>query len=450
MASHDPPAPPQPVATPALAGRRRTLRAQLSVTLMLAVGLPLLAAGAAGASLLYRRERQAVEQSLTNIAVAVARQIEAHLHDHLDVVRELAGQVEVKGRLDDASLQQVLARIHVVHPEFRTLLVADAEGRIRVVEPTVDPQGRKVLATPRSVSDREYFQEPMRTGGPHVSGIFRGRGLGTDPIVAVSAPVVLAGRRAGVVEGSLDVSRIPLVQGLVAPAAFEVVILDGRDRVVWATPGAGYQPLQELAQTPLGRAHRAPGEGGGRYQGEGTEYLTASAAVQYADWHAIIRARADEVGRGAGRFLVTVAVTLAAGLLVALLLALLLARRATRPLEALGRSVRAFLSGATPEPQRVSRRAPREVAELVEGYEELQRRVGRTLSGLLPVCAWCRRIRDGEDHWQPLETYVQSRFAAKVTHGLCPDCERRLDPSAGEAAPEAGGPAGQGQGEGPG
>ena len=45
------------------------------------------------------------------------------------------------------------------------------------------------------------------------------------------------------------------------------------------------------------------------------------------------------------------------------------------------------------------------------------------LSGLLPICASCKRIRD-EQGWQPLESYISGHSQATFTHGLCPDCAR--------------------------
>lgn len=56
-----------------------------------------------------------------------------------------------------------------------------------------------------------------------------------------------------------------------------------------------------------------------------------------------------------------------------------------------------------------------------------QQRV-RVLSGLLPVCAWCKRVRDERERWEPLETYVHEHSEANFTHGLCPDCARNLEP----------------------
>jgi PAS domain S-box-containing protein len=61
---------------------------------------------------------------------------------------------------------------------------------------------------------------------------------------------------------------------------------------------------------------------------------------------------------------------------------------------------------------------------------ELQEALGqvKTLSGLLPICASCKRIRDDDGAWQPVEAYIRERSNAEFTHGLCPDCIRKLYP----------------------
>ena len=48
--------------------------------------------------------------------------------------------------------------------------------------------------------------------------------------------------------------------------------------------------------------------------------------------------------------------------------------------------------------------------------------------GLISVCAWCKRIRDGIDSWKSMEEYFTSHSDAKFTHGMCKDCLRKLDP----------------------
>jgi hypothetical protein len=51
----------------------------------------------------------------------------------------------------------------------------------------------------------------------------------------------------------------------------------------------------------------------------------------------------------------------------------------------------------------------------------------RELEGLLPVCAWCKKIRDDDGYWQELEAYLGPRTKADFTHGICPDCAKELE-----------------------
>lgn len=65
---------------------------------------------------------------------------------------------------------------------------------------------------------------------------------------------------------------------------------------------------------------------------------------------------------------------------------------------------------------------------LVHNLRENRRRLAETrrevklLEGLLPICAACKKIRDSEQHWQPLEAYIHEHSMAEFSHGLCPDC----------------------------
>ena len=51
-----------------------------------------------------------------------------------------------------------------------------------------------------------------------------------------------------------------------------------------------------------------------------------------------------------------------------------------------------------------------------------------TLSGLLPICASCKNIRDDDGQWQQVETYVRDRTEADFTHSLCPNCVGKYHP----------------------
>ena len=46
----------------------------------------------------------------------------------------------------------------------------------------------------------------------------------------------------------------------------------------------------------------------------------------------------------------------------------------------------------------------------------------KVLSGLLPICSYCKRIRNDNDYWQQLEIYLGERTDAQFSHGVCPEC----------------------------
>lgn len=48
----------------------------------------------------------------------------------------------------------------------------------------------------------------------------------------------------------------------------------------------------------------------------------------------------------------------------------------------------------------------------------------KILSGFLPICATCKLIRNEQDEWVQLETYINARSQAKFTHGICPSCQQ--------------------------
>lgn len=68
----------------------------------------------------------------------------------------------------------------------------------------------------------------------------------------------------------------------------------------------------------------------------------------------------------------------------------------------------------------------RKLAERVVELEAALAQV-RTLKGLLPICAWCRRVRDDENYWRQMEEYVATHTEARFTHGICPQCSTEIE-----------------------
>jgi len=53
----------------------------------------------------------------------------------------------------------------------------------------------------------------------------------------------------------------------------------------------------------------------------------------------------------------------------------------------------------------------------------------KTLSGLLPICSSCKKIRDDKGYWKQIETYIAQHSKASFTHSICPDCAKKLYPN---------------------
>jgi ABC-type amino acid transport substrate-binding protein len=63
------------------------------------------------------------------------------------------------------------------------------------------------------------------------------------------------------------------------------------------------------------------------------------------------------------------------------------------------------------------------IVELQKAFDEV-----KTLGSLLPICASCKKIRDDKGYWNQLESYIQEHTGTAFSHGICPDCAKKLYP----------------------
>ena len=68
-----------------------------------------------------------------------------------------------------------------------------------------------------------------------------------------------------------------------------------------------------------------------------------------------------------------------------------------------------------------------EQKKLIIELEEALSRI-KKLSGCLPICMSCKKIRDDEGYWQAVEIYIHNHSDAKFSHGICPECVKELYP----------------------
>jgi YesN/AraC family two-component response regulator len=59
----------------------------------------------------------------------------------------------------------------------------------------------------------------------------------------------------------------------------------------------------------------------------------------------------------------------------------------------------------------------------------------KNLSGLLPICSSCKKIRDDKGYWQQIESYIREHSEAQFSHGVCPDCLKKLYPNLTQEMP---------------
>jgi hypothetical protein len=81
--------------------------------------------------------------------------------------------------------------------------------------------------------------------------------------------------------------------------------------------------------------------------------------------------------------------------------------------------------------------AEQEREKLIADLKDALAKVKR-LSGLLPICSACKKIRDDRGYWKQLEDYIGEHSEAEFSHGICPQCAQQLYPEYAKKASELG------------
>ena len=96
-------------------------------------------------------------------------------------------------------------------------------------------------------------------------------------------------------------------------------------------------------------------------------------------------------------------------------------------------SLREYLKSVTELNRVLEHRVEVRTRELTDANAKLKTALEevKQLSGLLPICAFCKKIRDDQGYWKQLETYIQEHSDAELTHGICEECAREHYPGLG-------------------
>jgi hypothetical protein len=67
------------------------------------------------------------------------------------------------------------------------------------------------------------------------------------------------------------------------------------------------------------------------------------------------------------------------------------------------------------------KRAEKDREELIKSLEASLSEI-KTLRGILPLCSFCKKIRDDKGYWEQVDIYINKHSEADISHGICPDC----------------------------
>jgi HAMP domain-containing protein len=237
-------------------------------------------------------------------------------------------------------------------------------------------------------------------------------------------------------------------------------VVDSDETEKQALPGRGYPEAPDL----LRMGFHEPSVDDKPYRDEWGVFLSGYAPLRNGRGRYLVGMdmRADEVDHKLAQLRLTGLISLLGSLLLALLFALYLSRGLTRRIDALIKSCRKIASGRFDA--RITMRtfdefddlidafntmgedlgqtraqADQAIAELRDARDNLEQRVQertldlesalekvQVLSGMLPICCSCKKIRNDKGYWQQVEQFVEMHTNARFTHGLCPECGLKL------------------------
>jgi signal transduction histidine kinase len=231
---------------------RRSLDALLAGRLSIVVLLPVLLTLLGFSEAAQRSEMRSARDRLRLEASRSASAVREFVRARIRVTETTAAQLVASRSQGVGVAQDFLTLVLRTNPGFISLLITDSIGQ--VVAASIRGGG---AARATSVADRPYYANAMRTGKPFVSGVFRGRMLGSDTIAAISAPLLRRGATAaGIVEGSIDLKDFDGL--LLASPGVHITVIDQNGRVLYTSAPANW-PI--LSQVPNDAVMRDNAEG---------------------------------------------------------------------------------------------------------------------------------------------------------------------------------------------
>ncbi len=403
-----------------------SLRRLLQALFFFATALPLCLLTIFHVQNYFFQARKNAGSRLHEAAQGIAAAADIDLTLDRKAVLATARALELRDSDDPKQMQLVLRDYHEQFSSFRTMVIADANGKVVAFSAPSANNGSLIGA---DISDREYFRETMRTQKLFQSSAFRGRGFGSDPIVAFGAPVQLRKGQRYVVEGSLDLTALSQAEaGYRSIAGLAIIIADQKQVVLYASPSLGLAPLDQLKPS----AWFSDDPDGAGATGRAKIGSLGDSIVAHHNspngWQIYTLRPLKVIDATNHRFYAITVALFVFALIFSMWVGRSLSGLIVDPAERMAESLQAFAETGTATPVELSPFAPHEFWTLGRSFNSMTRRMAKMLTGLLPTCAACKKVRDEKGEWSAMETYIANHTEANFTHSICPDCIRQYYP----------------------
>lgn len=371
------------------------LRRDFARVLVLAVVLPALALAAFFGWNEANARRAEAGERLHGITQWAAQDLDDYLAVHRAALQVLADRRGEQRDLGDAARWRGdLRRLRDRYPAFASLLAADARG----VVVASDPLPRQRDGASR-IDGHAFFEEVRRGGEPWWSDAYRGGIAGDDAIVSVTTPLHAGGRFAGVVSAAVDVAAFVGVRAdWLRARGCELLLLDRRNQVIFASAGVPHAPLDTFDATPLTQDGDGPAATRilhGVLRDGGDAYANSIALRE--GWRLVVMLPKSTLDAQLMRSLLTMLGLIAVVAAAVLTIVWWQMRRLGESVQRLLDRMQRFALDHASAPI-ASESMPRELAPLADALNQLSERLGDAYRTTSASLAEQRRLRESLEH----------------------------------------------------
>ncbi|GAC16349.1 diguanylate cyclase [Aliiglaciecola lipolytica] len=310
-------------------------------------------------------ERQ-IELQLVDKARYMANLISNYVMLHQQAVSNVA---QLYSLLPDDELanQNLLEQHKTSLPGFISMIVTDKEGNVIQGSPQdIFDANIKSLNKQQNVSDRDYFLRVQESKSNYVSQVFKGRGFGQDPIIALSSPILKNQQFTGIVEGSLNLPNFYDLEEQAYAQDELMLVSDRNNNIIFASAALEQETLTQLIIKKPAML----------LSNQISIIELSEKAYLYADWETkegwtiFVLKKPDIIFRSLSQNVILVSVSLIFLILLFLAVARQFASQITKPLELL---VEQFSGNKIMKSASISNISSKEISLLFKSLSEAKR-----------------------------------------------------------------------------